>query len=243
MNIELLKARIDDIKNICEKTNSPKFIGFLTGEETAVAKAQLKTTDNYQFFGGYDGAERVMLGILPDWCMQPVFPFKAVTFKFRDCDKLSHRDFLGALMALGIARETIGDILIEQGRAVVFVADNIIKFVFTQINKIGNVGVEIIEGFKEPLPQMGKKLSFVDTVASMRIDCVVSAICGTSRNQASEKIADGLVLINSICVTKTTANVKSGDKITIRKIGKYDITECDEHSKKGRIILKYDKYV
>lgn len=243
MDIELLTARINDLKNSCQKTNSPKFIGFLSGEETAKAKAQLNQTNNYLFFGGYDGAERVMLGLLPEWCNQPVFPIKAVTFKFRECDKLSHRDFLGALMALGIARETIGDILVEQGRAVVFVVDSVLKFVLTQVEKIGRVGVAVTEGCDNPLPQMSKKLSFTDTVASMRIDCVVSAICGISRNKASDKITDGLVLINSVCVNKTTATVKSGDKITVRKMDKYDITECDEHSKKGRIILKYDKYV
>ncbi len=243
MDISLLPARIEDLKDICNKTNTPKFSAFLTAEETAVAVKVFKTSDRYCLFGGYEGAERVVVAALPDWCEQPQFPIKAITFSYRKCDNLSHRDFLGALMSLGIARETVGDILVETGRAVVFVLNDISKFVLTQIDKIGRVGIQITEGYIEPLPQMSKKQSFVSTVSSMRIDCVAAALCDASRNQISQKIQDGEVLINSICVTKPTVCVKAKDKITIRKMGKFDIVSCEEFSKKGRIILKYDKYV
>lgn len=243
MDIKLLPARIDDLKCLCDKTNTPKFIGFLTAEEAAVAVKQFKIGDKHSLFGGYDGAERLMLGILPDWCEEPLFPIKAISFTYRQCDTLSHRDFLGALMSLGITRESVGDILIEQGRAVAFVASDISKFVLTQINKVSNVGVIVSEGFVQPLPSLGKKQSFSLTVASLRLDCVVASLCGASRGQANEKIADGYVLVNSICATKPTAIIKAGDKITVRKRGKFEIENCDEHSKKGRIILKYNKYV
>lgn len=242
MEINLLPARIGDLKQLCEKTKSPKFIGFLTADEVAVAVKQLKY-DRYDIFGGYYGAERVVLGVLPDWCETPHFPITAITFTYRTCDTLTHRDFLGALMSLGITRETVGDILIEPGRAVAFVLNDISKFIFTEISKIGNVGVTLAEGFAEPLPQLGKKQSFVVTVASMRLDCVVASLCGISRKEASEKISDGCVSVNSICTEKATQNVVAGSKITVRKKGKFEITACDEHSKKGRIILKYDKYI
>ena len=243
MDENLLFARICDLKELCHKSNFPKFIGFLTSQETALALKQFNLGDRYDISGGYDGAERVMLGILPDWCDSAVFPIKAITITYRPCDKLSHRDFLGALMALGITRETVGDILVEDGRAVVFVADDVAKFVFTQTEKIGNVGVDLSWNYCEPLPCASLKQECSVTVASTRIDCVVAAICGLSRGQAAQKIADGDVLINSISIAKSTVLVKSNDKVTVRKKGKYDIKTCDEHSKKGRIILKYDKYV
>lgn len=242
MDIELLPARVADLRQLCDKTNSPKFIGFLTSDEVSVALKQTKF-DNCSLYGGYDSAERVMLAVLPDWCENVIFPITAITFTYRTCDILSHRDFLGALMALGIARETVGDILVEDGRAVIFVTNDVSKFVFTQIKKIGNVGVTLSEGFCEPLPQNGKKQSFAVTVASTRLDCVVASICGISRKVAGEKIADGLVSVNSVCTTKITANIVAGCNITVRKKGKFQITSCDEYSKKGRIILKYDKYV
>ncbi len=243
MDIKLLPARIDDLKELCAKSNSPKFIGFLTPEEAGVAAGRFKTFEKYSLFGGYDNAERVMLGILPEWCDEPIFPVKAITFTYRICDSLTHRDFLGALMALGIARETIGDILIEKGRAVAFVSDDVASFILTQIEKVGSVGVALSEGYTEPLPEISKKQAFSVTVASTRIDCVVAAICGISRKEASQKIADGYVSLNSISVAKVTVNVRANDKITVRQRGKFEINSCDECSKKGRIILRYNKYV
>lgn len=243
MDINLLPARIDDLKSLCEKTNSPKYIGFLSAEETAAALRRFSLSDRYSLFGGYDGADRVIIGVMPQWCEELVFPIKAITFTYRECDLLSHRDFLGALMSLGITRESIGDILVEKGRAVVFVLDNISKFVLSQIEKVGNVGVKLSEGYTAPFPQLGKKESFSITVASMRIDCIVSSLCGISRKDATQKITDGMVQINSIGVYKTTTIAKAGDKIAIRKSGKYEVVSCDEFSKKGRIILKYNKYV
>ena len=243
MDIKLLPARVEDLKQICQKSNSPKFTSFLTVEETAVAAKQFSIGENYSLFGGYESAERVMLGVLPDWCDETNFPITAITFTYRACDKLSHRDFLGALMALGITRESVGDILVGEGRTVAFIASDISKFVLTQISKIGNVGVTLVTGYSEPLPQLGQKQEFSVTVASTRLDCVVAAICNISRTQASDKIIDGLVSVNSVGVTKSTLNIKSQDKITVRQKGKFEITSCDSLSKKGRIILKYNKYI
>lgn len=243
MDSELLPARIKDLIFLCEKTSTPKFFGFLTSAEAAIALNQLRPTDKFKFFGGCDGAERTVLAVIPDWCDDPVYPIVAFTFTYRKCDTLTHRDFLGALMALGIARETVGDILVEPGRAVVFAYKNVSDFICSQINKIGNVGVKITLGFSEPLPQCGQKQEFVTTIASTRLDCVVSALCGISRKYADDIINEGFVSVNSIVREKTTYNVTRDDTLTVRKKGRFEIVACNEYSKKGRIILKYNKYV
>lgn len=243
MDIKLLPSRVDDLIEIVRKSNSPRYLGFLTPEESAVAVKRFKFGERYSLFGGYDDAERAMLGVLPDWCDDPAFPIKAITFTYRERDSLSHRDFLGALMSLGIERDTIGDILVEKGRAVVFATEDVTKFILTQIDKVGNVGVTLVEGYKRPLPQLSVKQEFSVTVASTRVDCVVAAICNMSRNQAAEKIADGFVSVNSICVTKSTTAIHTGDKITIRQKGRFEIVSHDGYSRSGRIILKYNKYM
>lgn len=243
MDSELLPARVSDLVSLCEKTSTPKFLGFLTPDEAAVAVSQLKNINNYFLFGGYDGAERTVLGILPEWCDTPVYPIKSFTFTYRPCDQLTHRDFLGALMALGLSRETVGDILVEEGRAVVFVLDSISKFVASQIEKVGRVGVNVTEGFTSPLPSFGKKQSFTVTVASTRIDCVVAALCGFSRKDSAAVIADGYVSVNSLGCNKPTVTVSAGDTVTVRRKGRFEIESCDQFSKKGRIILRYNKYI
>ncbi len=243
MDSELLPARVEDLKYLCQKTSSPKFLGFLTPDELSVSLKCLKNDKNYSYFGGYEGAERTVLAFLPDWCDEPIYPITALTFTYRKCDTLSHRDFLGALMALGITRETIGDILVESGRAVVFVLSDIVDFVVSQINKIGRVGVNVSVGFENPLPSISKKLSFSTTVASLRLDCVVSALCGCSRKDAAQIISEGFVFVNSVCINKITFNLTANSSLAVRQKGKFEITACDEFSKKGRIILKYNKYV
>ncbi len=243
MDIKLLPARVGDMLLLCQKTSVPKFLGFLTPTEAASAAASLKNTDKFCFFGGYEGAERTYLCLMPDWCDEPFFPITAITLTYRKGDRLSHRDFLGALMALGINRETIGDILIEDGRAVVFAADDIADFIMTQITKIGSVGVTLQKGYTEPLPNTATVLSLSDTVASLRIDCVIAALCGFSRGASADAVADGRVSVNSVAVSKTTLCVKPNDVITVRQKGRFKITACDEYSKKGRIILKYEKYI
>ena len=145
-------------------------------------------------------------------------------------------------MALGITRESVGDILVEDGRAVVFVKNSVLQFVLTQIEKIGRVGVNIKTGYDIPLPKHGELISCTTTVSSMRLDCIVSSLCGVSRNSAVEFIESSRVSVNSLPVLKNKKIVSNGDSVTVRGKGKFYITDCDEYSKKGRIILKYNKY-
>lgn len=244
METELLKARIYDIADICEKNNRPKFMGFLSLEEASLAEKLLsKRNIMYKLWGGYDDAQRRSLGCFPDWCEETHFPIKAITFNYRKANKLSHRDFLGSLMALGIKRETVGDILIEDGRAVAFVSEEIAEYIIQEVKKVGRIGVEPLIGFTLPLPQIGTLAEFSETVASLRLDCVVSALTNVSRARACEKIVEGTVSVNSERTEKTTRIICDGDVLTVRGSGKFIILSTFDRSRKGRIILKYKKYI
>lgn len=244
MDNDLLEARLRDTAEICEITSRPKFLGFLTRDERAAAEHILKSTDCHtEYFGGYEGAERVFLGCFPYASSKYIFPVTAITFCFRKNDTLSHRDFLGALMSLGISRETVGDILTEPGRAVVFVADEIKKFVITQISKIGNVGVTVKEGYDLPLPEGDRLAEFSATAASDRLDCVIAAVCGISRAKACEKIESGAVTVNSAPALKQTKAVCGGDVISVRGSGRFILDSLEDRTKKNRLIIKYKRYV
>lgn len=244
MEEKLLFARIEDMIVRCEKTEKPQFLGFLSESEAGLAKQKLSVSDKKaEFFGGYDQALRVFLCIAPEFCENIAFPIVPITAEYRKQDKLSHRDFLGSLMALGITREKIGDILIEDGRAVIFADKTISGFVLTQISKVGRVGVNLKSTVTYPLPELGKKQDFCGTVASARLDCVVAEICNTSRNGALELINQSFVSVNSFLCEKPTQKIVSGDRISIRKKGRYDIVSIGDLSKKGRIIIKYQKYL
>lgn len=244
MDFGLLTARISDTADLAYKTDNFKFLGFLSLEEAVFAKKFLENRNvKFSFFGGYDVAERVILCCLPSWSDTADFPITAITFSYRTADKLTHRDFLGALMSLGLTRDSIGDILVGEGIAVAFLSDEISEYVFTQIEKIGRVGVTLKKGFTEPLPDKGELAEFSVTIASNRLDCIVSAIINTSRNKATELILGGFVTVNSEITDKSTKSVFEGDALSIRGKGKFIVSSLCDVTRKNRIILKYKKYV
>lgn len=244
MESSLLFARIDDTAEICRRTNKCKYLGFLSREQAVAVKTYLEKRDvRFNLFGGYEDAQRVMLGCFPDWAQGDEFPITAVTLKYRKIDNISHRDVLGSLMGLGINRESVGDILIEEGRAVVFLTEDIVNFVLSQLEKVGRTGVTVSLGFEGYLPEGDKLTELSTTVASERLDCVVSALAGISRGIAVEKIIGGLVSVNSFINEKITYSVSAGDIITVRGKGKFIVSSLDGRTRKNRVILNYKKYI
>ncbi len=243
MQSSVFLARIDDAIDVSSKSQKPKFIGFLSKEEKILAEKYLDNRNvKYTFFGGYNDAERQFLCCQPECVDNITFPIDALTFIYRTNDTLKHRDFLGSLMALGIKRESIGDILVEVGRAVVFLNTDISEYVFQNISKIGRVGVKILKDFSLPLPLQDTMKEFSLTIASLRLDCVVSACAGVARNKAVELIENGLVSVNSIICQKVTKTIDNGDVLAVRTKGKFQICSCNNLSKKQRIILIYKTY-
>lgn len=243
MENNILLARINDIVETVYKTDKPKFLGFLSNEEKAFVKKQLDHCIlNCVFYGGANDCERVFLGCFPDWLEEYTFPITAVTFKYRTVDTLRHRDFLGSLMALGIKRESVGDILIEQGRAVVFLSDDIVDFVLQSVQKIGRVGITLFKGYDSPLPQREQPAEHKKTVASLRLDCVVSALTNCSRNTACELIEGGLVAVNSIVTYKITKALTTGDVLSVRRKGKFELVSSNTKTKIDKILLIYKAY-
>ncbi len=236
--------RVSDAINLSQLRNIPRFVGFLTATQCAECSALLRNV-RHCFFGGYEGAERTMLGIFPDWCDidNTAFPITAVTFSYKNCYTLTHRDFLGTVMSLGITRQSVGDILIESGRAVMFITNELSGYVLSQISKVGGVGVTVSEGYCGALPNALKVAECSGTVASLRADCVIATLIGKSRGVALELIEKGMVSINSVGTQKATQIVNTNDIISVRGNGRYKITESQALTKKGRIILKWNKYI
>ncbi len=245
MNSFFTQNRFEDAVEICQKNGRAQFIGFLNDSEKSAAAVFCKNRADCALFGGYDDADRVFFGAFPEY-QEPkneYYPIKAVTFSYRTRDKLAHRDFLGAVLALGITRETVGDILIEEGRAVMFLSVPAAKLVLCEIEKVGSVGVTVAEGFSGELPCKGELVEQSLTVASERLDCVVAAVCGVSRNLAEELLEGSLVSLNSVITRKGTLKVCESDKIAVRGYGKFYIKSIGGTTKKGRLKITTQKYV
>lgn len=187
-------------------------------------------------FGGYDGAERQMVAFVPDF-EEPSFPICAVKISSPMMKSLSHRDFLGSILGLGIKREKCGDIIIGEKVAYAIVADEISSYILANLEKVGRIGVkcEIVPLSEIEVPEKSFK-PITGTVSSLRLDAVVSLFSGKGRSRAAEIISGGLVFINGIQVMKNDFHLKDGDIISLRGKGKATLS-VGGTSKKDRIFI------
>lgn len=245
--LKALTDRAADAVRLCRLRNIPKFVGFLSPEQAAHLN-RIFAADGVTFFGGYESAERTLLGALPDYISEPeqAFPITLLCFEYPAGYTLSHRDVLGALMSQGIVRAGVGDILFSSGKAYVFVLSELADYLLQQITKIANVGVRPrvaqLEELAEITANVAKKeLSF--TVASTRLDAVLCGLLNTSRSSAEALLAEGRVFVNALPVQKATKKVLAGDSITVRGTGKFKILQLGTLTRKGRERVLAEKYL
>lgn len=243
-----LHSRIEDTVRLCDKRNAPCFLGFLDEQEQAEARLWLShrlSPQSYSFNGGHEEAERRILGVFPDYmeAQDGVYPLKAVAFHYRTVRKLTHRDFLGTLLSLGIRRETVGDILCGDGLSVVFLREEIASFVCEQVDKIGGEGIRITVDYDGELPQVHTFLPISETVASARLDAVVKALLHTSREEAATLIRTGLVSLNHQPVENVSAAVEAHCVISVRGSGRFYVDGVGPETKKGRLALQARKCI
>lgn len=236
-------AKLDDAVRIGSKR--PAFIGFLNESELAQAKMYLKNKyDGLVFWGGYEDAMRKIIGFFPEY-IEPEYnqiPLKAISFEFSKSHSLSHRDFLGAFMALGIERSAIGDILIENGRCVVFVKEELCSYLYSNIEKIGRVGVKTFLGYNGDLPVCNDFEENTGVVASSRLDCIVALFSHKSRDKAANLVQSGDVSVNHIEIIAPAKAVKDGDIISIRRHGRFTIDKLGPLTAKGRTKIQYRRW-
>lgn len=241
---KLFTSKLDDGIELCLTRHKPYFFSFMSEAHQMSAQAHLKSVyfENYMFFGGYEQSERKVLGLFYDDPDESEFPVSAIVFKFRKCDKLSHRDFLGSMMSLGIEREAVGDILVEDGRCVAFVKSELKDYITSQISKVGNVGVTIEELKSEDLPKGRgfEELSF--TVTSLRLDNVIAAITGLSREKTKTLILSGNVSYDFVQTQNISQTVKENTTLSVRGKGKFVLNGILGNTKKGRIRISVMQY-
>lgn len=241
---QLLYSRIEDTVHLCDKRGVPCFLGFLDLREQAVASACLPhLTQHWAFFGGYDDAERCLLAVYPDY-YQPIaadYPLCAVGFRYRAVREITHRDVLGTLMASGIRRDKIGDILCTEGLSVVFIRKEIAPFVMEQIDRIGGEGVTVMPDYTGPLPVAHTYQDLMDTIASPRLDAVVKSLVRQSREKAAEMIRLGLVSVNHQPTLSVSLTLTAPCTVSVRGYGRFLIDAIGPETKKGRLLLSARK--
>lgn len=242
---KLIIDRVSDLTLMCERKCEPQFTDFLDGEQIRIIKENCLRGDlQFKFFGGFSDAERKMLGVFPEWADEFEFPILVLEVSHSFGGELSHRDYLGSLMGLGIERKKTGDILIKENTAYIFVAESVSAYVRDNLSKIGSRGVKVKIKEISDIEVPEKKFLKLDAVcASMRLDAVVGAAANISRSKASEFITAGLVKLNHREEQITSKSVREGDLLSVRGYGRFLVDEVGGETRKGRIHISLKKYI
>ena len=272
-DIRLLLARLDDLVRV-GGWGEAAVSSFLTPREAKYARAHLSarvSAGTAVLWGGYPTAERVRVVILPDYTEGLVDPAAlasdpmaaltdgglddlAAIIRSAVCPvqvrgsgfrELSHRDYLGSVLGLGLERDAIGDILMPDAHSAILLTDTRVgDFLTTQMEKVATDTVRVSrlpEG--TPLTGTRRLQPITDTVASERLDCVVAALCNLSREKAQMAVKSGLVELDYEAVEDCSATVEAPAVISVRGIGKFAVHSFDGTTRKGRIRLAAGKYI
>lgn len=242
---KLLIDRISDLERRCKRDCKPQFSHFLDGLEQAVISENCYLPDcNTCFFGGFFDAERKLYGVFPEWEEPSDFPVSLLEITHNFGGELSHRDYLGSILGLGIERNKTGDILINENTAYVFVENSIASFIADNLKKIGSRGVKVRISDINDITLPEKKFLKIDTVcASLRLDAVVGAATVLARAKASNLIEAGLVKVNHREQLQGSKQVLKGDLISIRGYGRFILEEVGNETRKGRIHIILKKFI
>lgn len=192
-----------------------------------------------RLFGGYDDAERKMAGFNAEEGEFPIVPIEICGKNLRE---LTHRDYLGSLMGLGIERCKLGDIIILPDCAVVMVHADIAEYVENTLFLVGKCAVRAQRAETERLEFAQRSFTEISgTVASLRLDSISAMLIGKGRSAACEFIKAGRVFVNGISAIKADVKISDGDVITVRGFGKAAV-EVGGRSKKDRIFVTLRKY-
>ena len=245
----MLLAKLWDKINAGMRKNIPANTCFLSPRELEMAKYLFGEPDGLYAFGGYGDAERKMLVYLPEYLEEDSLygedsPCVCLRASFYQGDSLSHRDFLGALMGAGIGRETVGDICVGKSSCDFFVTSEIAPYILQNFLSAGRTKLSLqqIPLAEADIPEPEVK-EIRDTLASLRLDSVISSGFRIGRSLAAQYVSAGKAAIDGLPCEKPDKAVAEGMKISVRGLGKIKLFAVNGRTKKDRISVVIHRYV
>ncbi len=244
----VLLAKVWDKINAGLRRGIPASTCFLSPRELDMARYLFGQTEGLTTFGGYPDAERCMLLYLPDYLGESFLadsaPLTAIRATWYAGDSLIHRDILGALMGAGIAREAVGDICMDSSSCDFFVTEEITPYILQNLTSAGRTKLQLqsipLDQVHIPAPET---MELRDTVASPRLDSILSSGFRISRGLAAQYITAGKVAVDGLPCEKPDKSVSEGARISVRGLGKIKLRTIGGHTKKGRTAIIIDKYM
>lgn len=247
----LILARALDKLETAERRGVPAHTPFLSPAQRVAVEGLINAAGHprHLFTGGYEGAERTICVFLPDWLEEEDWPagdhpLAALQLSAPAGAKLTHRDWLGSILGLGLTREKLGDLLVSDNQCQVIVLAETADIVRSQLDKAGRYPVKAAPLALEELTVPERTVKLIrDTFATLRLDAVAASAFSLPRSKAAALITSGRVSLNHVECTKPDRLVSEGDIITCRGSGKCVVKSINGQSKKGRIMAELERYV
>ncbi len=246
---EFFLKRIRELANLSYQRDIVTFSDFLNLNEQNMVNSLKQQFPQVvmEAFGGYENAERQMVAFHPDalaftW-EYPLDCLKIEPKALKFSEALSHRDYLGALLNLGVDRSVIGDILVQENAAWFFCQSKMTGFFLENLCRVRHTNIlitKVDDPDEFPIP----KLEVVSgTCASVRLDALIALAFQTSRSSMVPFIEGGQVFVNGKLITSNGYEPKEGDIISVRKKGRFIYEGVSHKTKKGRCGVRILRYV
>lgn len=245
----MLQKRLIELSKIAFQRGIVTFSDFLNLNELnilhTIPKHELHTA--YVTFGGYDYSERQMVAFLPDaLCYNYEYPIsilKISPLQKKFSENLSHRDYLGAILNLGIERCKLGDILVEEDCAILFVHTSLESFLLDELKRIRHTSVRTAVEDMQEFHYQPRTKEIKGTVSSLRLDSLLALAFSSSRSKLVAYIECGKVFVNGKLITSNGYQIKQNDIISVRGLGRFRYIENLTETKKGRYYVAIELYI
>lgn len=246
----MIQKRLIELSNIAYRRDIVTFSDFLNLNELNILHSTPKNMfpARYETYGGYDYAERQMVTFLPDALYYeynyPVSVLKISPLHSKFAEELTHRDYLGAILNLGIERCKIGDILlVNEKECYLFATETIAPYIQESLTRIRHTSIMVTTEEISTLEYSPKLEEIKGTVPSVRLDTVLSVAFPLSRSKLVGLIEGAKVFVNGKLITTNSYHLKEGDIISIRGMGRISYGGILSETKKGRYFISVYKYV
>lgn len=247
--IQQLKNRFKDLANKSFQQGIYTFTGFLglSEQDTFWQEESNLRHAGYMLYGGCENTDRVVIRFGNPEELGYEVPHPIVCVHIRPlqqkfADDLSHRDFLGALMNLGIERSTIGDIKVGEKQAYLFCLDSIAEFICENLEKIRHTNVKctVTQDFR-CIPEEEPEVVNVQ-VQSLRADALLAKTYNMSREKSLEMFRAGKVYVNGRLCENNSRMIKVGETINARGFGKFTLMGEPRETRKGKLAAQVAVY-
>lgn len=246
---QILRKRFIDLARAAENKGICAYTDFLNLNETSIFFQMKKEIPNvnYDLFGGYTGAERKVLCFYGDDSVKAFSDYitcvRILPLNKKFSDDLSHRDFLGAIMNLGIDRSKIGDILVKEKEGYVFCETTISQFIIDNLDKIKHTNIKC-NIINQEAPEIEPNFQDIKgSVSSARLDSIIALAFNSSRSSMLSLISGGKVFVDGRLVESNSYMLKEDETVSVRGFGKFIYKGMQNQTKKGRYFVVLQKYI